>query len=650
MILLLDIESLIERKSTDLKLAEYLKNNPIPETINIENTILPYKDRLKMENKPIDASVFKRKIKEHFKQHIPFNLTKIAFLNFSDNQITKQQIIEYSEQIISDIFGPFVSIHAINDRKSLAKDSIAELGEIQNRVFNRKDLINKSGMYDLGKLNRFIDDEDSFFLSRYLTENLIQLLKLFPTIIGYRRSGFCIESNYINKSYHPISDIEKYLDHYLSLKKISKSYKDNTTDKTIYNFVENPGFITEVFKRNVVEDISRSHVLGYIFEAYENCVMGIRKRIYLEGGDSFISRNFIDDLKTKIGTIYIGDCTEGEYCINEESNSLAFINIDKLDNSSLLNLFLELNKEKFYDKRIILQSNNYLLEPERYSFYKVGIPSVESCKDYMYLFFWFLAKTKGLFLFPVFYEYPDSRNSIDKQDLNYCKVMNDALFNIPSLRELENIIDFLKSIPNIYPLQINSDFIFDLQEYITQKYKTVTIKEQSYTGKDSNDYSLVFIHVENKKTKKDTWKIIDQKNNVECNVNYLDSIVLLSIVYLFLYTDKYSANKINTDYLYKEISFYKGSPISKIPDKGSKHYLDNYYARYFDRIKHPYNYEQVPLKEEKQNLLKMKKVLFDITTNHIRITSQDTFVIDRSKIMITVKDKSLDDFIKSRQL
>ncbi len=523
-------------------------------------------------------------------------------------------------------------------------DPKAKYGD-QIKIFSPGEPYNINTKWDIKDLEKYKGDDDFVFISPLTTNLSSRLLIKLKQLSGYRNSSFDEEKHYLGRQIIKIEDSIKYLTYGQSL-----TYNPNINPDDVFTF-NSIKFIPHKFSDILIYihkyDSSNEFFNSdnHLHKVYTDCLQKIRTKILLVGGDRFIAEKFIEDVQDYLGEDFIYDCEDGDYYLGTSGSTIALRNIDKLSKSSLSKLIIELSQETHKDKLIILQSNTVLENFSPKQFFMVQLPSSEEFHEFYSVYFWMMLKQNKMIGFEG--TEMESEEAIDA--LSNCRLINELLIKIPTLTEMYNLVQFLKSGPLLNPIIFDADFITDLENYIEKKFKSLENKgfmPPTQPSKINYRYDFEFVHQFNNTKKKDCWLIKNNYDGIECEVEYFTSLPLLYIAYIKKHFEITGRTKIDTDILYKDVKKYQNASPQKMPSKGTKHNIDSAFYSYFHRVNYPHLYDNKPLKKHKADLLELKKNLVKLFQDHYEINAYDSVIKDISLFNLSITDDSLEKFIR----
>ncbi len=498
---------------------------------------------------------------------------------------------------------------------------------------------------DISALEDYRGKDHFVFLPLLTSVPSISIIKKLKNLTGYRESSFNQEKYFLGRQIVKIDDTIKYLTYCQSL-----AYNDDEKPDDVFTF-NSIKFIPNKFSDILIylykydsnnEFFSSNNILHKV---YTDCLQKIRTKILLVGGDPFIADKFIEDVQDYLGEDFIYDCGDGDYYLETSAKTIALKNIDKLSNSTLSKLVIELSQEIHKDKSIILHSNKVLENFNPKLFLRVQLPSTENLHEYYSIYFWLMLKQNKM----IGFEGTEMESEEALDALSYCRMINELLVQIPTLTEMYKLVQFLKSAPLLNPIIFDADFVTDLENYIEKKFSIT--KNQEIIVSDSHlnveyKYDFEFIHRFNEAKEKDYWLIKNNLDGLECEVEYFTSLPLLYLAYIKKYFEITGRTKIDTDILYRDVKKYQNSSHRKMPPKGPKHNIDSAFYSYFHRVNYPHMYDNKPMKKHKADLLELKKNLVKLFQDHYEINAYDSVIKDNSLFNLTIHDDSLDKFIR----
>lgn len=633
--------------------------------------------KMKCEDNPIFLSEKKRVFEENprFKDplYLPFffelitnplyNIDRIAFLNlFGIKSIYPDCDLEFFEYMkwFHHVASSFLQKPVekgnkqewifINELTKFVKwfNPSANYG-YQIKIFSSDRWYPEPTEFDVSEIEKFKGRDQFVFLPLLITIPSIDIVKKLKGLTGYRESTFNNEKCYLGRQIIKIEDTMKYLTYE---KNLFYNYREPQEDVYVINSVK---FIPQKYSDILIfltkystNDEMFNHD-NLIHKIYTDCLNGIKKRVLLEGGDKFIATKFIEDVQGYINESYIYDCSDGDFYIGDSSLTIALTNVEKLSRSKLSQLIIELSREIHKDKLIILQSNEILEDFYPKHFFKTRIPTLEECRELLYVYFWMMLKQNNMIWIP----YPEMEEDQLKDALYSCKIINPLLQNIPSLTKMQGLIQFLKPSPHINPISLNANFVFDLENYIEKNFISnpcIEISAQPILSEVEFKYDIELTHSFDITTQKDLWVIKDKINNIDCETIYFTSLPILYLAYIKKYHEVTGKNKIDTEKLYGEVKNYQKVKLKKMPSKGPKHNIDSAFYAYFHRVNYPHLYDNKPMKKQKRDLIEAKKTLSGLFKDHFEINAYDSIIKDISLFRFVINDEPLEKFIRDSQI
>jgi len=392
-------------------------------------------------------------------------ISKTILINFNKDSIAQGDILEYlsNENVKSNEYN---------------KNIIGMLRS--SKIFNVQELKELSNNDIVQMLKDYIGNAKIVFFINWISTNLLAVLKQLDGVEGYWQKMFNGEFKE-DYTLARISDLNRFYDFYESMERCKKS---KLTDDDII-----PSRYVETFLTYKEED-SPVFTQSIFYKHFNDLINGKQRKIFLIGGDKYLSNKFIIEAGYKIGYFERIDLFSDEIKPRKWNKQLVIFFTENVEKSLLNKLIKELQKRKHNTKNIILRSDADIEELTEKDFCKVHVPSFNHCKAYLSNFFYLMAKEKNLFWTGDEYLY-----HLDYRLLFKLTCINVILENIPSLSELAQLIEDIKNIPNMNPRVSELNFWLDLDDCITRKYTQIN---KSATATDVTNQSLPVENESNK--------------------------------------------------------------------------------------------------------------------------------------------------------
>ena len=418
------------------------------------------------------------------------------------NKIEKILLLNFSESIINpNEFRKYLSRINTNARKGIAKSRFSsEFIELLSdaviinfsSIFPRKGLkqINsKKNIYYIQNLNisllkEIIGNSKSIFFYDRITPIFAQVLNSLDELVGYysglkARGRWCTE----------IKDPKRFLEIVTNLNRLSDELFDANPQ-----YDNSKSYLDILRSWKINKDEKSQLVKSAFYKKFKVNSSKKNSKLFLYGGDRYLSDKFIIQYQYKRGKFGICDCEGDNLLIEENKPGYFFDNIDGLTGSNRLGLFKFIKSEQATDYTIILRSPTYPNDVSFLNFEKIDVPSMEMIFPKLPMFFYKMLKEKKAI---------NNKEVIEKQKFWFQYLRSSILVtfykSLTTLYELDLLIDYIVNESEITIDPRRPDFWYELLD--DQKLEAVRqqiSEEKKKVFRPKNDNLFVFRRKPNK--------------------------------------------------------------------------------------------------------------------------------------------------------
>ncbi len=415
-------------------------------------------------------------------------INRIFLINLTEHEITEADIANYQKNkyFISPNGNKFGKQYPIRE-----KDFLSTI-----QIFNKSDL-EKENKFDISVLLKRKGSEGILCYSVFLSPLLADVLNNIEGSELYAKSYFNLEIKG-SPDIVKIINVKEYLNFYIKL-----TEQQNRDFETYHNI---PELFSEAFilvKRGHDPQIEQR----YFHDAFISLSQKEKIKFLLVGGDKYLTKKFISEVENKLGIFDYRDCISRTYKLNIRREGCVFHNVQRLSPDVLLELLTELSGRKYQRKVIILISDSIINAVSKFDFQIVRVPDYEDCKNYLNIFIALMLREKNMLHLP-----GDIVQRIVFLRIIKSTYLNEFLRIIPSLSEIDEILEYIKYAEQIYAATDYIDFWYGFKKYVGDKYQNlpvlneplvqnqqVTEKNEPILQNQAVDEKYVFIKRENGK-------------------------------------------------------------------------------------------------------------------------------------------------------
>lgn len=391
------------------------------------------------------------------------SITQIFLINPTEHDITSAEIEEYlNNPLLENLSKDFDDPGYF----SCIKKYLSNI-----RIFNRKDLgmnttdtpldSSRKPVEDFSYVLRLKGEENLVCHSWFLSPLLAKILLETPDSEIFALSYFDVRlkgSSHLERIVNPKEYLQFFINLEIEKKRLFADY-DNI-----------PELYTEAF---ISVQLSGNRGLDqkFFFSAYSDLVERKTWKILLVGGERYLAEKFILEVQKKLGSFYIYDCSEGDYRVKMKNSGYAFLNIDKLSTNKRIELISKLSGWRHRKKVIVFTSSTNIENFNSHNFLTVRVPIYKDCEKYLNVFLALMIREKNMFGLDGKYI-----QSLTYYDILKFKSLNQYLKIIPSLSEMDEILENIKRDESITIKPFDVNFWYGFKQYLEAKYIEIPIE------------------------------------------------------------------------------------------------------------------------------------------------------------------------------